>query len=45
MPWPAYALFVRSIGAVTDIVEKEMYSFEDGMRPFALPVYVVRIVD
>jgi len=26
------ALFVRSIGAVTDIVEKEMYSFEDGMN-------------
>ncbi len=26
------ALFVRSIGEVTDIVEKEMYSFEDGMN-------------
>ena len=26
------ALFVRSIGAVTDIVEKEMYSFEDNMN-------------
>ena len=26
------ALFVRSIGAVTDIVEKEMYSFEDQMN-------------
>ena len=25
-------LFVRSIGAVTDIVEKEMYSFEDAMN-------------
>ncbi len=25
-------LFVRSIGEVTDIVEKEMYSFEDGMN-------------
>jgi histidyl-tRNA synthetase len=26
------ALFVRSIGEVTDIVEKEMYSFEDSMN-------------
>jgi histidyl-tRNA synthetase len=26
------ALFVRGIGAVTDIVEKEMYSFEDAMN-------------
>ncbi len=26
------ALFVRSIGEVTDIVEKEMYSFEDAMN-------------
>ncbi len=26
------ALFVRSIGEVTDIVEKEMYSFEDDMN-------------
>ena len=26
------ALFVRSIGAVTDIVEREMYSFEDSMN-------------
>jgi histidyl-tRNA synthetase len=26
------SLFVRSIGAVTDIVEKEMYSFEDSMN-------------
>jgi histidyl-tRNA synthetase len=26
------ALFVRGIGAVTDIVEKEMYSFEDSMN-------------
>ena len=26
------ALFVRSIGEATDIVEKEMYSFEDGMN-------------
>ena len=26
------ALFVRSIGAVTDIVEKEMYSFTDSMN-------------
>ena len=26
------ALFVRSIGQVTDIVEKEMYSFEDSMN-------------
>ncbi len=26
------ALFVRSIGDATDIVEKEMYSFEDGMN-------------
>lgn len=25
-------LFIRSIGAVTDIVEKEMYSFEDSMN-------------
>ncbi len=25
-------LFVRSIGAVTDIVEKEMYSFDDAMN-------------
>ncbi len=25
-------LFIRSIGEVTDIVEKEMYSFEDGMN-------------
>lgn len=25
-------LFVRSIGAVTDIVEREMYSFEDAMN-------------
>ena len=25
-------LFARAIGAVTDIVEKEMYSFEDGMN-------------
>jgi histidyl-tRNA synthetase len=28
----ATPLFVRSIGEVTDIVEKEMYSFEDGMN-------------
>jgi histidyl-tRNA synthetase len=26
------ALFVRGLGAVTDIVEKEMYSFEDAMN-------------
>jgi histidyl-tRNA synthetase len=26
------ALFARAIGAVTDIVEKEMYSFEDSMN-------------
>ncbi len=26
------ALFVRGIGAVTDIVEKEMYSFDDAMN-------------
>ncbi|HEY5801066.1 MAG TPA: ATP phosphoribosyltransferase regulatory subunit, partial [Burkholderiaceae bacterium] len=26
------SLFVRGIGAVTDIVEKEMYSFEDSMN-------------
>ncbi len=26
------ALFVRSLGEVTDIVEKEMYSFEDAMN-------------
>ena len=26
------ALFVRGIGEVTDIVEKEMYSFEDAMN-------------
>ncbi len=26
------ALFVRGIGAVTDIVEKEMYSFDDSMN-------------
>jgi histidyl-tRNA synthetase len=26
------ALFVRGLGAVTDIVEKEMYSFEDSMN-------------
>ena len=26
------ALFVRGIGEVTDIVEKEMYSFEDSMN-------------
>jgi histidyl-tRNA synthetase len=26
------ALFARAIGAVTDIVEKEMYSFEDAMN-------------
>jgi histidyl-tRNA synthetase len=26
------ALFVRSLGEVTDIVEKEMYSFEDSMN-------------
>ena len=25
-------LFVRSLGEVTDVVEKEMYSFEDGMN-------------
>ena len=25
-------LFVRSIGEVTDIVEKEMYSFEDNLN-------------
>ncbi|MCS6995500.1 MAG: histidine--tRNA ligase [Casimicrobiaceae bacterium] len=29
-------LFVRSIGAVTDIVEKEMYSFEDRLNGEAL---------
>ena len=27
----ATALFVRAIGEVTDIVEKEMYSFEDRL--------------
>ena len=26
------ALFVRGLGEVTDIVEKEMYSFEDSMN-------------
>ena len=26
------ALFVRGLGEVTDIVEKEMYSFEDAMN-------------
>ena len=26
------ALFVRGLGAVTDVVEKEMYSFEDSMN-------------
>src|SRR5258705_7951743 len=26
------SLFVRGVGAVTDIVEKEMYSFEDAMN-------------
>ena len=26
-------LFARAIGAVTDIVEKEMYSFTDSMTP------------
>ncbi|MGH8856276.1 MAG: ATP phosphoribosyltransferase regulatory subunit, partial [Telluria sp.] len=26
------SLFARAIGAVTDIVEKEMYSFEDSMN-------------
>ena len=26
------ALFARAIGAVTDIVEKEMYSFTDSMN-------------
>ncbi|QYF92310.1 histidine--tRNA ligase [Massilia sp. PAMC28688] len=30
------ALFKRAIGAVTDIVEKEMYSFEDSMNGDAL---------
>ncbi|MGQ0710195.1 MAG: histidine--tRNA ligase [Rhodoferax sp.] len=30
------ALFVRSIGEVTDIVEKEMYSFEDRLNGEAL---------
>ena len=30
------ALFVRSLGEVTDIVEKEMYSFEDAMNGDAL---------
>jgi histidyl-tRNA synthetase len=30
------ALFVRSIGEATDIVEKEMYSFVDGMNGDAL---------
>jgi len=30
------ALFVRSLGAVTDIVEKEMYSFEDRLNGEAL---------
>lgn len=30
------ALFVRGIGAVTDIVEKEMYSFEDKLNGEAL---------
>ncbi len=30
------ALFKRAIGAVTDIVEKEMYSFEDAMNGDAL---------
>ena len=28
----AHALFVRGIGEVTDIVEKEMYSFEDRLN-------------
>ena len=31
-------LFARAIGAVTDIVEKEMYSFEDSMNGDRLPV-------
>ena len=30
------ALFVRSLGEVTDIVEKEMYSFEDRLNGEAL---------
>ena len=30
------ALFVRGIGEVTDIVEKEMYSFEDKLNGEAL---------
>jgi histidyl-tRNA synthetase len=30
------ALFARGLGAVTDIVEKEMYSFEDSMNGDAL---------
>ena len=30
------ALFKRAIGAVTDIVEKEMYSFQDAMNGDAL---------
>ena len=40
------ALFVRGIGEVTDIVEKEMYAFEDKMngdhlalRPRARPAW------
>ena len=42
------ALFVRGLGEVTDIVEKEMYSFEDSLngdkltlRPEALPAWCV----
>ena len=30
--WKRPALFARAIGAVTDIVEKEMYSFTDSMN-------------
>ena len=30
------ALFVRGLGEVTDIVEKEMYSFEDSMNGYQL---------
>ncbi len=46
------ALFVRGLGEVTDIVEKEMYSFEDRLngeqltlRPEATPGVVRAVVE
>ena len=39
------ALFVRGLGEVTDIVEKEMYSFVDSMNGDALTLRGERIAE